>query len=34
MQRKALLTITGSQDYKGDKDKIEMKTVSVTSYDN
>ena len=32
MQRKALLTITGSQDYNGDKDKIEMKTVGTIEH--
>lgn len=34
MQKKALLTIIGSQDYNGDKDKIEMKTVGTIEHND
>ncbi len=33
MERKALITIIGCQNYNGDKDKIEMKTVGTIDQD-
>ena len=34
MERKALITIIGRQNYNGDKDKVEMKTVGTIDQDN
>lgn len=34
MERKALITIIGRQNYNGDKDKVEMKTVGTIDHDD
>ena len=34
MERKALITIIGRQNYNGDRDKVEMKTVGTIDQDN